>query len=147
VGVPDRRDRLSLDLEASLGKTPAGDKIAGIMMVEDVGGSIKIDREIITSPMLPFTIAHEIGHWILHQAALRRRLQQARVRGEPPEGLITLRRDVGGTKDAQAGLEWQANRFATHLLLPADLVREEFRRRSARFHTAMQIALHSRRRF
>lgn len=62
-----------------------------------------------------FTIAHEIGHFLLH----------------PPvpeyDGLQVNRRDA----EASAGnsrLEIQANAFAAELLMPEDLIRERFRR-------------------
>lgn len=55
-----------------------------------------------------FTIAHELGHWILH-----RENQQAYK--------VLLRRPIGGeTED----MEKEANVFAAELLVPADMLKK-----------------------
>lgn len=62
-----------------------------------------------------FTVAHEIGHIRLHQPALDAAPDQ------PPQGEIILCRDTGRTR--KPPMEWQADRFASYLLMPADMVR------------------------
>lgn len=75
-----------------------------------------------------FTVAHELGHWVLHRPLVltdrahpdlfpngtvfvsTRASQSARVQGKPPE-------------------EWQADYFASHLLLPRRVLRREYTRR------------------
>ena len=66
----DGRDRLSLDTEGSLGITREGDQIAGAMSVLPDGGLIRIDGTVLQSALYPFTLAHEVGHWVLHKACI-----------------------------------------------------------------------------
>lgn len=62
-----------------------------------------------------FTVAHEIGHWVLHRPLFLER--------EPSEGearLVTLQRDIDADStqgESYRAEEWQANLFAIHLLL------------------------------
>ncbi|MDQ2912534.1 MAG: ImmA/IrrE family metallo-endopeptidase [Chloroflexota bacterium] len=73
-----------------------------------------------------FTLAHELGHWILH------------VKEEPAEA--NLFTDLPGrppivvcTNAAEKPMrERQADRFASYVLMPADLVRAEAARREPR---------------
>lgn len=65
-----------------------------------------------------FTIAHELGHWLLHHRARKRRTP-----------IYCRPADVGATTRFQledaARLERDANRFAASLLMPETLVRRE----------------------
>lgn len=61
-----------------------------------------------------FTIAHELGHWILH----RDKLEQS-----PEKYAVLYRKPIGGEKD---DVEKEANCFAAHLLVPRKLL-DEFR--------------------
>lgn len=63
-----------------------------------------------------FTVAHEIGHWVLHRPLF--------VEADTPEDdarLVTLQRDVDPPRDDHKSdyrpEEWQANQFAIYLLL------------------------------
>ncbi len=84
------------------------------------GGSLIIrgdrDYTIFLSPYTTplrdnFTIAHEIGHFILHFT-----LQSPKPTPE-----------IGFTRYGRGPLEWQANRFGAALLLPAVEFREKHR--------------------
>lgn len=63
-----------------------------------------------------FTVAHEIGHWVLHRPLFL----EAAGRDEEAR-LVTLKRDVeaapADSVDSYRPEEWQANYFAIHLLL------------------------------
>lgn len=80
-----------------------------------------------------FTLAHEIGHWVLHRplflaAAERLDLFEARERIEV---LTSLNRGIfpnGGPRPVPPE-EWQANRFAVALLFDGETLRSECRRR------------------
>lgn len=61
-----------------------------------------------------FTCAHELGHWMLH-----RRYVETAARSDALEEAIVCR-----SGDAKKPIEWQADCFASHLLLPEDPVRE-----------------------
>ena len=62
---------------------------------------------------LCFTLAHEAGHWVMH-----REFVDSAHRGG---GFIFCR-----TRDAKKPMEWQADSFASCLLMPELFVREAF---------------------
>lgn len=125
----DARDRLTLLTEDSLGTDENGFPIAGKMQIADdasEGGCIHIDCAVAATPLYPFTVAHEIGHWVLHRQHVLRAREQMSLFDERPVQTQTLHRHLEGGKAKLPPEEWQANRFAVHLLLPADLVKAEF---------------------
>ena len=65
---------------------------------------------------LCFTFAHEIGHWILH-----RRLINHACKSNSSAGFIFCR-----LQDAKKPIEWQADYFASCLLMPAEQVLDSF---------------------
>lgn len=74
-----------------------------------------------------FTVAHEIGHWVLHRP-LFLEPDHADLPLEPR--LITFKRDVLERSDGRyAPEEWQANYFAISLLLPDAQLRPAFEQR------------------
>lgn len=80
-----------------------------------------------------FTIAHEIGHWMLHRPLYLDEDGQeggSRQQADEPR-IVTLRRDVEESDEERDynPAEWQANFFAIWLLLPDDALRQEFDRR------------------
>jgi Zn-dependent peptidase ImmA (M78 family) len=67
---------------------------------------------------LVFTCAHEAGHWVLH-----RRYADCGGKGGPEKDAI-----VGKAADARDPIEWQADYFASCLLMPEKPVTEAFQR-------------------
>ena len=72
-----------------------------------------------------FTVAHELGHWVLHRPLVL-------VDREHPE-LFPREQVYTTTQSALLGVgrsvppeEWQANCFASHLLIPRAALRREF---------------------
>ena len=78
-----------------------------------------------------FTVAHEVGHWVLHRPLYLRRDESLDLFGAQTaeNRLVSLRRDVFSRRSAIPREEWQANRFAAYLLIPTVDLREEFIRR------------------
>lgn len=77
-----------------------------------------------------FTVAHEIGHWVLHRPLFLDDDSPdfSTADGEPR--LVTFQRDVvEADQDSYRPEEWQANHFAISLLLHDDPLRREFARR------------------
>ena len=66
-----------------------------------------------------FTVAHETGHWRLHRKFFADHAAQASLFGELTEMSVICR-----SGEAAAPIEWQANFFASCLLMPAKLVLE-----------------------
>ncbi len=71
-----------------------------------------------------FTVAHEIGHWVLHRPLFLEAV------GECDDvRMITLERDVVSAEKSYRPEEWQANYFAIHLLLNDRALERAFERR------------------
>lgn len=72
-----------------------------------------------------FTLAHEIGHWILHQDILNGNSTKDRISSLFRKGNVISNKE-GRTilcrKGDTSGAEWQANKFAAYLLMPSYLV-------------------------
>lgn len=81
-----------------------GQGIAGAL--DRTARTIMIDKRIRDTPMHSFTVAHEMGHWVLHTANVA-----IRSCSLPSPGSRTEER--------------AADRFAAFLLLPEKMVREE----------------------
>lgn len=101
------------DLEAKLG-------------VEDVLGAtyVKPKRIIINERLLEnksegrmiFTCAHEVGHWVLH----RHNIEQAQRSDGSSEAIVCR------TRNSKRPIEWQADYFASCLIMPEGAVRSSF---------------------
>lgn len=76
-----------------------------------------------------FTLAHEIGHWILHQDILNGGSNKNRINSLFRKGTVISNKE-GRTilcrKGDKSGAEWQANKFAACLLMPSYLVKPLF---------------------
>ena len=71
-----------------------------------------------------FTVCHEIGHWVLHRPLyFDARLPDTESRQRT---MVSLHRNVFGTGPEVPREEWQANRFAAYMLMPNNLLLQEF---------------------
>ena len=88
-----------------------------------------------------YTIAHEIGHWVLHrdsQGAVRCRAEAVR-----PDEVITAEGGVTPDGRPQYDIEWEANAFGGGLLIPPRLLRAHWdgdERRLDQVSEAFQIS-------
>ncbi len=64
-----------------------------------------------------FTIAHELGHWVLHSSIY------SKYKIEKPEDYIKFQNEI--TEEDQKWLEIQANIFAACFLVPTSKLKEE----------------------
>ena len=83
-----------------------GETIPGMNLIrirEDV-----CSRATLGSGRDRYTIAHEIGHWLLHDLKS-----------------ISLARSTFANTPKYCQPEWQANEFASHLLMPRELIRNK----------------------
>ncbi|MBV9925662.1 MAG: ImmA/IrrE family metallo-endopeptidase [Acidobacteria bacterium] len=69
-----------------------------------------------------FTLAHEVGHWILHRLIYLALSKQSNLFAQDLEPSIVCR-----DGDSQP-IEWQANTFAAYALMPRDMVRGAWER-------------------
>lgn len=101
----------------ALPSDPAAPTLGGL---DPVHGEIVLNeveaRRFAAFPGLEaFTLAHEIGHWMLHVPPARRR--------QLPLPGLGRRNDLGCATGSGAGLrESEADRFAAYLLMPARLL-------------------------
>jgi len=84
----------------------------------DIMGYIKLEDGVVYVNKLDsgnrrrFTVAHELGHWLMHKEDLHR---------NPDEYAILYRRPLGVEVDP---VEQEANCFAANLLVPFDLLKK-----------------------
>ena len=96
---------------------PLGDDISGLLVIEDGQGTIGYNIKH-AEVRQRFTIAHELGHYVLHQSA------QPLFIDKRYRSSATYYRD-GHTATGSSALEIEANSFAAALLMPDDLVYAE----------------------
>ncbi len=65
-----------------------------------------------------FTLAHESGHWRLHRKYFLDNPDQGKLFGADGKPAYVCR-----SSDARKPIEWQADYFAAHLLMPSELLR------------------------
>src|SRR5437016_4473991 len=113
VAVELLAHRLNLRTEAA----PLGENVSGLLVVEKGHGVIGYN---VTQALVRqrFTIAHEIGHFVLHVS-------------DNPSALFIDTHYIVYRRDAQSSTgenrrEIEANRFAAALLMPATLLQAEF---------------------
>jgi Zn-dependent peptidase ImmA (M78 family) len=103
----------NIDFESKLG-------MKGVLGATYVKARVILIDEKLTqsgkSGRASFTCAHEVGHWVLH----RQYVQEAQRTGDDTEVIIC--REV----DSRERIEWQADYFASSLLLPEKHVTEAF---------------------
>lgn len=123
-------DGVTLDQETPLGGEDDG-RVAGKMI--PAKRLILIDPSCVGQPYYRFTLAHEIGHWILHGRPLMDGEGQGSLFGEDvdfDQEFVTLKRTILSHRTARGVREEvQANKFASYLLMPQELVEAEFLRR------------------
>lgn len=127
------KEGLSFDDERDLGWAD-GDQVLGRM--KPLAGKIELTAALKQHGELGryrFTLAHEIGHWVLHRPLFLAEAEALDFFGSSSADiqLTSLNRTVfpDGSRGRPAPEEWQANRFAVGLLIDADLLRAEFTRR------------------
>ena len=83
--------------------------LLGASWFED--GKIRVDESVESHEgRLAFTVAHEIGHWVMH----RPQWQRFDKGSNEYEGMAIMCRSA----DSHTSCEWQANTFAARLLMP-----------------------------
>lgn len=113
-----RRFGLGFGAPSDLGYSGSGAKILGCFHLTPP--TIQIDECLLDDVRLPFVIAHEFGHCILHRN-LQLLASDYPVIRETELDLATGHKALITTRD---WIEWQANRFASALLMPRTTVRE-----------------------
>ncbi len=96
--------------------------ILGAIIFEErrvvIDQSLDPEEDLSKEGRYRFTLAHEIGHWRLHRRLFFRDLSQGALFDEPTRPTVICR-----SSQAKEPIEWQADTFASSLLMPAPLVR------------------------
>ncbi|BAY08195.1 ImmA/IrrE family metallo-endopeptidase [Calothrix sp. NIES-2098] len=111
---PVRVDAIAHRLGLMVEFVPLGEEVSGLLVIENGKGTIGIN-EAHASVRQRFTLAHEIGHYILHkdQSELFIDKKYTAIFRDTRSSSGELRREI------------QANQFAAALLMPRKLVENE----------------------
>lgn len=124
-------EELSYDDDANLG-FENGEPILG--KTQPLRGRILLSRDLksdLDTGRARFTLAHELGHWVLHRPLFVARAAELSLFGPteqvPEVELVGLNRSIfpDGRRKVSSE-EWQANRFAVALLINSEALRSEF---------------------
>jgi Zn-dependent peptidase ImmA (M78 family) len=118
VAVPIPIEKLAFRIGLNVEAVDLGDEVSGVLILNNGTGTIGYNW---AHPHVRqrFTIAHEIGHYVLHQADDQLFIDR--------QYTAVFRRD----QDSSSGehrREIEANRFAAALLMPENLVLKEISR-------------------
>lgn len=105
-----------------------GDEVLG--RTDLLAGRISITSTIKHTDLrrYRFTVAHEIGHWVFHRPLALANREHPELF---PEGAILVTTTatlapLGASSRDNTSVEWQANYFASHILLPRRVLASEF---------------------
>jgi len=117
--VPIQVDKVARSLNLTMEAAPLGDRISGLLVVEDDRGAIGYNSAHSRARQR-FTISHEIGHFLLHakKGGKAELFIDSHVRFRPDES-------ISASRDRK---EVEANQLGAALLIPKGLVQEEIRR-------------------
>jgi len=113
-------ERIAEQLDLRIVFDDLGEDISGLLVARDGSASIAVRRSDAPTRKR-FTIAHEIGHFVMRHHRQRNEL----VHADPHEQVIYRSPRASEGLDP---IEIQANQFAASLLMPAKLVRQHAER-------------------
>lgn len=118
VGIPVAADVVAERLGLMVELVPLGEEISGVLVIEKGKGMIGVN-EAHPHTRQRFTIAHEVGHFVLHGAEIQLFIDKRYT------AVYRDRRSSAG-EDRN---EIQANQFAAALLMPKELLLGRIRAR------------------
>lgn len=130
VAFLSETEELSYNDDAELGMEE-GEIVLG--KTQPLRRRILLSRALKTDPepgRARFTLAHEIGHWVLHRPLFVAKAKELSLFGPADDEFefVGLNKAIfpDGSRRGVRREEWQANRFAVDLLIDADVLRAEF---------------------
>lgn len=109
-------ERIARKLGLHVERANLGDDVSGLLVVQDGRGVIGVSANQVPARQR-FTIAHEIGHFLLHRDKMPVFIDKQFFK--PYLAAFRDKRSSSG----EDKLEREANAFAAELLMPADMVR------------------------
>jgi hypothetical protein len=126
VGLADVRE-VAAQLKLELNEVEVDGFDGALIRAEGVSfGAIAVRRGILEDGRKNFTIAHEIGHYVLP--------------GHDKCNEVCLETDVGNWSDASKQLERDADEFAAELLIPTSYARSRFSETPPSLQTISAVA-------
>ena len=136
---PIRLENLAKDISNQFFPDSPIEQITGVNLSQDIdGGILKIPEKngwgilynssIPSSGRINFTLAHELGHYLLHREILEAYKECSHT---------DMRKSSDRGTD---NIEAQANEFAKYLLMPASLFREKIKGVNISFASAKEVA-------
>jgi hypothetical protein len=115
------------DMRAAPGCPPIGsdETISGLLLPSRAEIWVNADEATQWPPRRRFTIAHELGHWVLHRTGQQALFCRKAV-VDPDDKPATTRPPIPVT-------EQEANAFAAALLMPAHLIERYYRKTNGNF--------------
>ena len=101
-----------INFDSDLGSNEYGAKILGKFISKP--RAIFVDKSIVDSERFPFTLAHEFGHMVFHRNLKIDKKDYSEIT-DTEYDLVSGKKILSSTRD---WLEWQANKFASALLMP-----------------------------
>ncbi len=131
VAFLSETEELSYNDDAELGME--GDEIV-LGKTQPLRRRIMLSRTLKLDPQpgrARFTLAHEIGHWVLHRPIFVAKAKELSLFGAGDDDefeFVGLNKAIfpDGSRREVRREEWQANRFAVDLLIDTDVIRAEF---------------------
>jgi Zn-dependent peptidase ImmA (M78 family) len=110
-------EKIALQLGLLVKRAAFGDDVSGLLVVQDGRGVIGINAAH-SSTRQRFTIAHELGHFVLHPSAMPVFIDKSFLKPY----FTAFRNSTSATGEDR--IEREANSFAAALLMPAELVHQ-----------------------
>ena len=102
--------------------------VLGASWVEDRKVRIDMSLDPVTYPekkgRYRFTVGHELGHWELHRHLYLAFRGQRTLFKEKPKPSVICRKST-----QRQPIEWQANAFSAHLLMPTEMILKAWKAR------------------
>lgn len=117
VRVPIPVEQIAQQLGLQVDRGRLGEDISGLLVISDGRGTIGVNADHAPTRQR-FTIAHEIGHYVMHRQEMRVFIDHQFF-----TPYLAAFRDVSSSTGNDR-LERDANAFAAALLMPADLLAE-----------------------
>jgi len=116
VGVLDAQYGVRFSFSDELGDLPTGEQILGTFTVDPL--TIRVTSYLpLWSPEFCKTLAHEIGHLVLHRGMIGKGKYISRDKVIPDTAKQLRYRETAELSDL-GWVEWQANEFSMCLILP-----------------------------
>ena len=122
-GPPVQVDKVAVNCGTQILKYEMGNDVSGMLVISSDKGVIGINPSQ-SRVRQRFTIAHELGHYLLHKDAQRSQKEQLFV----DKDFIVKFRSQKSYSSAEWKHESEANAFAAALLMPRDFVLREMTR-------------------